>query len=86
MDLRVRTRPGLGTTTSRRNKLTPKLREHGLGAVADLGFTGLEDDPDDPVITPAAARPAAARSPTPRSRPTSSSPGNAPPANTVSPT
>ncbi|MBB5155609.1 hypothetical protein BJ970_003143 [Saccharopolyspora phatthalungensis] len=37
-------------TTSRRNKLTTKLREHGLGAVADLGFTGLEDDPDDPVI------------------------------------
>jgi hypothetical protein len=37
-------------TTSRHNKLTTKLRDHGLGAMCDLGFTGLEDDPDQPVV------------------------------------
>ncbi|MGI5430842.1 transposase family protein [Streptomyces sp. CA-179760] len=26
------------------------LREAGLGALTDLGFVGLDDDPDDPVI------------------------------------
>ncbi|MFF5968758.1 transposase family protein [Streptomyces collinus] len=28
----------------------PILRAAGLGALADLGFLGLGDDPDDPVI------------------------------------
>jgi hypothetical protein len=37
-------------TTARRTKLTTKLRDAGLGAMCDLGFTGLEDDPDNPVI------------------------------------
>jgi hypothetical protein len=37
-------------TTARHNKVTPHLRNAGLGAIGDLGFTGLEDDPDDPVI------------------------------------
>ncbi|MFI2207418.1 transposase family protein [Streptomyces sp. NPDC020192] len=37
-------------TTARHNKITTRLREAGLGALADLGFIGLDDDPDDPVI------------------------------------
>jgi hypothetical protein len=37
-------------TTARHNKITTRLREAGLGALADLGFVGLDDDPDDPVI------------------------------------
>ncbi|MFI1569008.1 transposase family protein [Streptomyces sp. NPDC020490] len=37
-------------TTARHNKITAHLREAGLGALADLGFVGLDDDPDDPVI------------------------------------
>ncbi|MET8413072.1 transposase family protein [Streptomyces sp. NPDC005195] len=38
-------------TTARHNKLTRHLREVGLGALADLGFVGLDDDPDDnPVV------------------------------------
>ncbi|MER5687990.1 transposase family protein [Streptomyces sp. NPDC002205] len=36
--------------TARHNDITRRLRETGLGAIADLGFTGLDDDPDDPVI------------------------------------
>lgn len=37
-------------TTARQNKITTRLREAGLGALADLGFVGLDDNPDDPVI------------------------------------
>ncbi|MFD4530513.1 transposase family protein [Kitasatospora sp. NPDC058397] len=37
-------------TTARHDKICAKLREAGLGALADLGFVGLDDDPDDPVI------------------------------------
>ncbi|CAL9329123.1 transposase family protein [Streptomyces sp. enrichment culture] len=37
-------------TTARRTKITEHLREAGLGALADLGFVGLDDKPDDPVI------------------------------------
>ncbi len=37
-------------TTARHNKITPHLREADLGALADLGFVGLDDDPDDPVV------------------------------------
>ncbi|MCX5054856.1 MULTISPECIES: transposase family protein [unclassified Streptomyces] len=38
-------------TTVRRNKITGHLQEVGLGALADLGFVGLDDAPDDnPVI------------------------------------
>lgn len=46
-------RPGRSSeiTTARHNKLTAHLREAGLGALADLGLVGLDDDPDDhPVI------------------------------------
>ncbi len=46
-------RPGRSSeiTTARHDKLTEHLREAGLGALADLGFVGLDDDPDNhPVI------------------------------------
>jgi hypothetical protein len=43
--------PSSEITAARRNKITGHLREAGLGALADLGFVGLDDDSDDPVIT-----------------------------------
>ncbi|WP_406357028.1 transposase [Streptomyces sp. NBC_01635] len=45
-------RPGRSSeiTTARHNRITTRLREAGLGALADLGFVGLDDDPDAPVI------------------------------------
>ncbi|WP_101257580.1 transposase family protein [Streptomyces barkulensis] len=45
-------RPGRSSeiTTARYNKLVERLRAHELGAVGDLGFTGLDDDPDNPVV------------------------------------
>jgi hypothetical protein len=45
-------RPGRthDNTAARRDRITARLRHAGLGAICDLGFTGLEDDPTDPVI------------------------------------
>lgn len=45
-------RPGRSSeiTAARHDKITVHLRAAGLGALADLGFTGLDDDPDHPVI------------------------------------
>ncbi|MFE4413097.1 transposase family protein [Streptomyces sp. NPDC056821] len=45
-------RPGRSSeiTTARYNKLVEHLRAHELGAIGDLGFTGLDDDPDNPVV------------------------------------
>jgi hypothetical protein len=42
-------RPGRSSeiTTARHDKVTTHLREAGLGALADLGFVGLDDQPDD---------------------------------------
>ena len=37
-------------TAARRDRIAGHLRTAGLGALADLGFTGLDPDPDDPVI------------------------------------
>jgi len=37
-------------TAARHDHLPARLRAAGLGALADLGFTGLDPDPDDPVI------------------------------------
>ncbi|MFK4106692.1 transposase family protein [Streptomyces sp. NPDC019531] len=37
-------------TACRHEHLTAKLREADLGAIADLGFVGLEDSWDDPVV------------------------------------
>ncbi|NGO41135.1 transposase family protein [Streptomyces sp. YC419] len=46
-------RPGRAgeVTAARHDHITGHLREAGLGSLADLGFVGLDDDPDDtPVI------------------------------------
>ncbi|WP_459180239.1 transposase family protein [Streptomyces sp.] len=37
-------------TAARRDRILSHLRAAGLGALADLGFLGLDDDPDDPVV------------------------------------
>jgi hypothetical protein len=37
-------------TAARHNKICAKLRAAGLGALGDLGFTALDDNPEDPVI------------------------------------
>jgi hypothetical protein len=37
-------------TAARHDHITARLRAAGLGALADLGFNGLDPDPDDPVI------------------------------------
>ncbi|MFD4523924.1 transposase family protein [Streptomyces sp. NPDC058470] len=37
-------------TAARRDHLLAQLRAAALGALADLGFLGLDDDPDDPVV------------------------------------
>ncbi|WP_078960550.1 transposase family protein [Streptomyces sp. NRRL WC-3618] len=37
-------------TAARRNYLLAHLRAAGLGALADLGFLGLDDDADHPVV------------------------------------
>lgn len=37
-------------TAARHEHLADRLREAGLGALADLGFTGLDPSPEDPVI------------------------------------
>lgn len=37
-------------TAARRDHLLAHLRAAGLGALADLGFLGLDDDGDDPVV------------------------------------
>ncbi|MER5918562.1 transposase family protein [Streptomyces sp. NPDC001982] len=45
-------RPGRSSeiTACRHEHLTARLREAGLGAIADLGFVGLDDNPDDPTV------------------------------------
>ncbi|MGW5611869.1 transposase family protein [Streptomyces sp. NPDC003753] len=42
--------------TARHDKICEHLRIAGLGALADLGFVGLDQDPNDPVITTGAKR------------------------------
>ncbi|BFV61244.1 IS5/IS1182 family transposase [Kitasatospora sp. CMC57] len=44
-------RPGRSSeiTAARHDRITAHLREAGLGTLADLGFVGLDEDPDDPV-------------------------------------
>jgi DDE superfamily endonuclease len=37
-------------TTARHDHIAARLRTAGLGALADLGFAGLDPDPGDPVI------------------------------------
>jgi hypothetical protein len=42
--------------TARHDKICEHLRTAGLGALADLGFVGLDQNPDDPVIITGAKR------------------------------
>jgi hypothetical protein len=46
------TKPGRASeiTASRHNNLVERLQEAGLGAIADLGFVGLDKDPENPAI------------------------------------
>jgi len=37
-------------TAARHDHVVAHLREAGLGALADLGFVGLDDDPENPVV------------------------------------
>ncbi|MGW3248265.1 transposase family protein [Streptomyces sp. NPDC001070] len=37
-------------TAARRDRILAHLRTAGLGTLADLGFLGLDDEPDDPVV------------------------------------
>jgi hypothetical protein len=41
---------------ARHDKICQHLRTAGLGALADLGFVGLDTDPDDPVVLTGAKR------------------------------
>jgi hypothetical protein len=45
-------RPGRSSeiTTARYNHLVERLRAQELGVIGDLGFTGLDDDVNDPVV------------------------------------
>jgi hypothetical protein len=54
-------------TTARHDRIPARLRDAGLGALADLGFTGLDPDPDDPVII-TAYKSTRTRKPTPAQR------------------
>lgn len=57
-------RPGAssGTTTARYDRLTGKLRDHGLGALAGLGVVGLDDDPGNPTVVTGCRSPGTGRS------------------------
>ncbi|MFF5160774.1 hypothetical protein ACFY3N_31940 [Streptomyces sp. NPDC000348] len=62
-------RPGRSSeiTAARHDKITAHLREAGLGALADLGFVGLDDQPDDAPVIVTGRKPARNhRSPMPR--------------------
>ncbi|WP_406465078.1 transposase family protein [Streptomyces sp. NBC_01622] len=75
-------RPGRSSeiTTARHDKLAAHLREAGLGALADLGFVGLDDELDDhPVIITGRKATRNHSSPTRRKRRTACSAANAPP-------
>jgi hypothetical protein len=45
------TKPGRSSEiTTAHHKITTRLRDAGLGAIGDLGFVGLDDDLDNPVV------------------------------------
>lgn len=58
-----------GTTSSRSWALGTRPF---LGALADLEFIGLDDDPEDPVVVTGYKATSTRKSPPPRSRPTTS--------------
>ncbi|MGV9249723.1 hypothetical protein [Streptomyces sp. NPDC003710] len=49
-DLLARARLTLDITAARRGHILAHLRAAGLGGLVDLGFIGLDDDGDDPVV------------------------------------
>ncbi|MFJ8389842.1 transposase family protein [Streptomyces sp. NPDC094438] len=73
-------------TAARRDHILEHLRAAGLGALADLGFLGLDDDSDAPVVVTGYKATRARKLPQARRRPTASRPPHAPPSNTASPT
>ena len=80
-------RPGRASeiTAARHDHSTTHLREVSLGALADLGFVVLDDDPTMlRSSSRAARRPAPTASPTLIRRRTGGSPVNGPPASTAS--
>ena len=60
-------------TAARRDHILVHLRAAGLGALAELGFLGLDDDAGAPVVAPGSRPLAPASSPPPRRTPTASS-------------
>jgi hypothetical protein len=72
--------------TARHDHIVDHLKAAGLGALADLGFVGLDQDRDaTPWSSPGPNGPAPRSSPPARRPPTKSSPPPAPPSNTASP-
>jgi hypothetical protein len=65
-------------TAARHDHLAGHLRTAGLGALADLGFTGLDPDPGDPVIIAGWKSTATRKTTPPSGRPTRPCPPPAP--------
>ena len=73
-------------TTARCDHLADKLRTAGLGALADLGFTGLDPDPEDPVIITGYTSTRTSKTTPPSGRPARPCPPPAPRSSTASAT
>jgi DDE superfamily endonuclease len=73
-------------TAARHDNLAGHLRAAGLGALADLGFTGLDPTPKTRSSSPATNPLRPARPPPPSARPTRPCPPPAPSSNTASAT
>ncbi|MCY0932404.1 hypothetical protein OTB20_40925 [Streptomyces sp. H27-H1] len=80
-------RPGRSSeiTAARHDHICAHLRAADLGALADLGFTGLDDDPDHPLIVTGLKATRGHPLTPPRKRRTSWSAANAQPTSTASP-
>ncbi|MEU5084260.1 MULTISPECIES: transposase family protein [Streptomyces] len=73
-------------TAARHDHILAHLRAAGLGALADLGFRGSDNDVLNPVMSPDSPPAAPTSSPTARRPPTATSPTVAHRSNTASPT
>ncbi|WP_261989230.1 transposase family protein [Streptomyces sp. uw30] len=72
-------------TAARRDRIRSHLRAAGLGALADLGFLGLDDDPDDPVVVAGFKATRARKLTTSEKEASRRSPPHAPRSSTASP-